>query len=161
MNSRELNLNVLAHHGALAGIMAIAGARLHQVQNKGFNPRMDDGYSRGELVRAAFCYLCLEVGDGDNKMVANPDQLSELSGADGEDAPWPWAPEWFKPKTPVENLERAGALIAAEIDRLQRAGAEARQLPLWIGIDFAEPDSERTVLRYQDGSVEVSKVHRT
>jgi hypothetical protein len=30
---------------------------------------------------------------------------------------------WWKPSTPVRNLEKAGALIAAEIDRL-RAGQE-------------------------------------
>jgi hypothetical protein len=29
---------------------------------------------------------------------------------------------WWKPSTdPIRNLERAGALIAAEIDRLERA----------------------------------------
>lgn len=36
-------------------------------------------------------------------------------------AAWPWDKEWWKPsKDQVRNLVKAGALIAAEIDRLQR-----------------------------------------
>jgi hypothetical protein len=35
---------------------------------------------------------------------------------------WPWDKEWWKPSDdPTRNLVKAGALIAAEIDRLQRA----------------------------------------
>lgn len=37
---------------------------------------------------------------------------------------WPWAVRWWKPKDPIRDLVRAGALIAAEIDRLQRKGAQ-------------------------------------
>jgi hypothetical protein len=34
---------------------------------------------------------------------------------------WPWDAEWWKPSPDsVRNLVKAGALIAAEIDRLQR-----------------------------------------
>lgn len=36
---------------------------------------------------------------------------------------WPWDEEWWKPSLdPIRNLEKAGALIAAEIDRLEAAG---------------------------------------
>jgi len=34
---------------------------------------------------------------------------------------WPWEASWWKPSDdPIRNLAKAGALIAAEIDRLQR-----------------------------------------
>jgi len=34
---------------------------------------------------------------------------------------WPWGSEWWKPsKDPIRDLVKAGALIAAEIDRLQK-----------------------------------------
>lgn len=34
---------------------------------------------------------------------------------------WPWHSSWWKPSDdPIRNLVKAGALIAAEIDRLQR-----------------------------------------
>lgn len=36
---------------------------------------------------------------------------------------WPWADDWWNPSDdPVRNLVKAGALIAAEIDRIQRQG---------------------------------------
>ena len=34
---------------------------------------------------------------------------------------WPWTAEWWKPRTKRENLVRAGALILAEVERLDRA----------------------------------------
>jgi hypothetical protein len=43
--------------------------------------------------------------------------------------PWPWEPEWDKRGSGdrMRDLVKAGALIAAEIDRLQRsAKAEGR-----------------------------------
>lgn len=33
---------------------------------------------------------------------------------------WPWDAKWWKPSDdPIKNLVKSGALIAAEIDRLQ------------------------------------------
>jgi hypothetical protein len=59
----------------------------------------------GELIDAAICY----AKDGP--------QLRH----DGAPEKWPWSLSWWKPKGRIRNLERAGALIAAEIDRLDRA----------------------------------------
>jgi hypothetical protein len=43
---------------------------------------------------------------------------------------WPWDASWWKPSNdPVRNLVKAGALIAAEIDRLQRAAASTDESP--------------------------------
>jgi len=40
---------------------------------------------------------------------------------------WPWDEEWWKPDNDaVRNLAKAGALIAAEIDRLQRLQPNTR-----------------------------------
>jgi hypothetical protein len=37
---------------------------------------------------------------------------------------WPWDERWWKPSNdPIRDLVKAGALIAAEIDRLQRSEA--------------------------------------
>ena len=38
---------------------------------------------------------------------------------DGAANLWPWAQDFWKPKDQLRNLVRAGALIAAAIDRLQ------------------------------------------
>ena len=42
---------------------------------------------------------------------------------------WPWEPEAWKPTYPVRDLVKAGALIAAEIDRLERANALSEERP--------------------------------
>lgn len=34
---------------------------------------------------------------------------------------WPWQRKWWKPKDPRRDLVRAGALIIAEIERIDRA----------------------------------------
>lgn len=87
------------------GAEHIARERLRQVQAEGYSSTHDDNHDNGELVRAAIAYLTC---DGPNY--------------DG-DKWWPWYDDSFKPDPtdPLHNLIRAGALIAAEIDRLIRA----------------------------------------
>ncbi|MEB3421767.1 hypothetical protein VK682_24660 [Salipiger manganoxidans] len=40
---------------------------------------------------------------------------------------WPWDRKWWKPTTPRRDLVKAGALIVAEIERLDRAALRAAQ----------------------------------
>ena len=40
---------------------------------------------------------------------------------------WPWAPSWWKPRDKRSNLIRAGALILADIERLDRATPTTQQ----------------------------------
>lgn len=87
------------------GAERIAAERRRQAEEEGFGDDCDDFYTSGELVRAALSYACA-AGPESRK----PDE-------------WPWPPEWWKPSGRVRNLEKAGALIAAEIDRLARAAA--------------------------------------
>lgn len=88
------------------GAALIAAERRRQVEAEGWTPEHDDAHDSGEMAVAATFYLDPPLGSGW-----------------GEGAPdgWPWEPEAWKPKDQVSNLIRAGALIAAEIDRLQRA----------------------------------------
>lgn len=74
----------------------------------------DDTHDQGELVAAAIIYANPPLGSG---------WAPEDEAPDG----WPWEPESYKPKDQISNLVRAGALIAAEIDRLQRAQPEPSQ----------------------------------
>lgn len=84
----------------MIGSKLIAQERQRQI-DEGWTPEHDDRHEHGELYIAASCYMCLD---------------------DFEDAPelWPWHRKWWKPKDRISNLVRAGAMIAAEIDRLQR-----------------------------------------
>lgn len=95
------------------GIELIAEERAAQVTREGWTAEHDDKHDAGELASAAACYT-----------VHASCQIHPYDGNGIEDIGtvpwWPWDRSWWKPKDPIRNLVRAGALIAAEIDRLQR-----------------------------------------
>lgn len=94
------------------GIESIAAERRRQVSDENWTPEHDDLHGSGEIAGAAACYAMRDLNIGDVRLGRNVQQIiGDL---------WPWAKAWWKPKTPRENLVRAGALIAAEIDRLDR-----------------------------------------
>ena len=95
----------------MTGAELIATERERQVRDEGWNPSHDDEHVEGELAYAAECYIMAAI---DPREWATPDEPPAL---------WPeeWHPDWWKPSVdPVRNLVKGGALIAAEIDRLQR-----------------------------------------
>lgn len=95
---------------AKTGVELIAAERQRQIEAEGWTPEHDDEYLHGELIRAAVCYA-LEPGTPIREHT--PPMWW----------PWTWSESWWKP-TPgdrIRELTKAGALIAAEIDRLQRA----------------------------------------
>ena len=93
-------------------IELIAAERQRQIDAEGWTPEHDDAeHYAGELVAAAICYAYHPFSD---ERLANPVPWR-----------WPWEPESWKPtpKDLIRELIKAGALIAAEIERLQRRGA--------------------------------------
>jgi hypothetical protein len=85
------------------GVALIADERHRQVEQEGWTPEHDDDHTQGELALAAMCYAI-----GHKSVQHAPVE-------------WPWEQHWWKPsRNPIKNLAKAGALIAAEIDRLQR-----------------------------------------
>lgn len=84
------------------GISLIAGERQRQICDEGYTTEHDDRHDREELARAAGAY-------------AVPTQ------------PWPWHSDGDRRKRHegdrIRQLTIAGALIAAEIDRLLRLKA--------------------------------------
>jgi hypothetical protein len=102
-------LNMCAHKN---GVGLIAAERKRQLDQEGWTTTHDDEHDAGELASAAACYAVeaackLHPYDG--------------IGTEGKTLPWwPWAQDHWKPKDPARDLVRAGALIAAEIDKLQR-----------------------------------------
>lgn len=87
-----------------SGVELIAKERDRQVSAEGFKASHDDGHDEGELIHAANCYLEF------------PLNIKSKVPRD-----WPWEKSWWKPSDDyVRNLTKAGALIAAEIDRVQR-----------------------------------------
>lgn len=90
------------------GISVIQKERRRQILEEGFSTKSDaENYPCGELADAAACYV---MRDYWRKFERNP----------SFHIMWPWEANWWKP-TPedrIKELAKAGALIAAEIDRL-------------------------------------------
>lgn len=84
----------------------IEAERQRQEEEEGFGPEHDDRHKDGELLMAARCYYAKA-----NTGVPIGDEIP---------AAWPWARQWWKPRSPVRDLERAGALVLAERARLSR-----------------------------------------
>lgn len=91
------------------GVFLIAKERERQQTEEGWIPEHDDCHERGELANAAACYAATHE--------ARCDFLARL---------WPFTREWWKPTYRIRELAKAGALIAAEIDRLVRLESHNR-----------------------------------
>ncbi|WP_445439789.1 ead/Ea22-like family protein [Citrobacter freundii] len=69
-----------------------------------WTPEHDDKYQNSELADAAACYAI----HAHNQGFSTP-------------AHWPWSPDWWKQSGARRDLVKAGALILAEIERIDRA----------------------------------------
>lgn len=109
-----------------SAIEAIAAERQRQVAVEGWSPEHDDYHGGGQLAQAAACYA----------MVTAQSPNDHRHGPFYPPQEWPWGADWWKPgfKRDVANrrrcLVKAGALIVAEIERLDRIAApESRTIP--------------------------------
>ena len=100
----------------LNAVQRIVAERQRQQRVEGFDLAHDDEHTNGELAGAAACYAAGAL----------------LANAQGLQA-WPWwdgngHPQWFKLTGDRErDLEKAGALILAELERLIRARKAAHK----------------------------------
>jgi hypothetical protein len=105
-----------------SGVEMIAAERERQVSSEGFTPEHDDWFNSGQtasLTRASMAYA-----DVTRKQLLGATQEYAFCHSA---AYWPWDSGWWKPSSdPIRNLVKAGALIAAEIDRLKRQIEEAQ-----------------------------------
>lgn len=112
------------------GIVRIAAERERQVTAEGWTPDHDDQHQECELAIAAACYaapysikadVCRLVPCGCREAIC--EHFGGSVERRGWQDPWPWDEEWDKrgKHNRIKSLAIAGALIAAEIDRLLRA----------------------------------------
>jgi hypothetical protein len=91
------------------GAALIARERLRQIQKEGWTIEHDDTHRKGELLDAGLCYIYAAINVGHPAMLAPPRE-------------WPWDRQDWKPSDDrLKNIVRAGALFAAEADRILRA----------------------------------------
>lgn len=94
-----------------AAMNLIQAERNRQIQAEQFDPGHDDDHVNGELFQAANAYLENHLGNATKNSAGVP-------------ANWPFEAEWFKPRSPIQDLTRAGALFLAEKERLLRISAD-------------------------------------
>lgn len=97
----------------MTGAELIAQERQKQIEEEKYDREGDKIFnSNEELAKAAVCYAL----PNDNKFY----------NYDGKPVLWPWHKQHYKPSfnNRIHELIKAGALIAAEIDRLQSLGEE-------------------------------------
>ena len=99
----------------------IAGERRRQIEAEGWTPAHDDKHANAELACAAAayashsaCFRDAEECGVDYRTMQPPPE-------------WPWSLEWWKPTDRRRDLIKAGALIVAEIERIDRADRAAQE----------------------------------
>jgi hypothetical protein len=92
----------------------VLAERKRQIDGEGTVAEMDDQYTSRELAAAAVCYI---------EAASYPAGMKPTG--------WPWAAEWWKPTDYRRNLVKAGALLLAEIERLDRAAPPAMTREAW------------------------------
>ena len=100
----------------------VLAERERQQSAEGWTPEHDNAHVNGQMALAAACYAA-------NSML-RPDQneLDRYREAELRRRFWPWHASWWKPKDSRRDLVRAGALIIAEIERLDRLATLAADL---------------------------------
>ena len=102
----------------MAGAELIAAERTRQVVEERWTSAHDDTHDQGSLSAAACCYAALARRQADGTIKTCADNIGAPRG-------WPWDHyDWHPSDDPIRNLVKAGALIAAEIDRLQRVAVQ-------------------------------------
>jgi hypothetical protein len=101
-------------------ILAIRAERNRQIEVEGWSEAHDDEHnSGGELAAAAACYLRQVAAYASMRLRGARISLGDYRETDPIQG-WPWARAWWKPKDPKRDLIRVGAMVVAELERLER-----------------------------------------
>ncbi|WP_051643991.1 hypothetical protein [Kosakonia radicincitans] len=122
--SMKEHIALAAENAALsAALTDIIAERQRQQSVEGWTPEHDDKHINGEMAFAAASYAF-------HAAAAMWDLEDCGTEYDSHPAPknWPWEPEWWKPTTQRRDLVKAAALIAAEIERIDRAARKSEQV---------------------------------
>ncbi len=106
----------LEYRTVTAAAADVLAERQRQVTTEGWSPKHDDQYKNTELAFAASCYAF-------HAAAASWDLEDNGIPYDSHPVPkqWPWEPSWWRPTDARRDLVKAGALILAEIERIDRA----------------------------------------
>ncbi|MHC7877237.1 hypothetical protein ACYA12_01600 [Klebsiella pneumoniae] len=99
-------------------VQSVIAERQRQQSAEGWTSKHDDRHDNNELAFAASCYAF-------HSAAATWDFEDDGTPYGIHTAPknWPWDSRWWKPTNPRRDLVKAGALILAEIERIDRQEA--------------------------------------
>lgn len=142
----------------MTGADLIARERARQIEEEGFDAEHDDEHhGQGDLVRAAICYAMPErlyeaVGTGEGFEFVDPwpwdssEDKRRVCGTerDGETAQGELPdPESYSTVERLNLLSKAGALIAAEIDRVLREEERVKAALAGAASELTEGSEEK------------------
>lgn len=87
--------------------------RQRHAEVEGWTDEHDDDHDLGELADAAAVYSMSPAG-------REKYEADRMAPKKWPPAWWPWQHQWFKPKDRRRDLVRAGSLLIAEIQRIDR-----------------------------------------
>ncbi|HEY4112901.1 MAG TPA: hypothetical protein VGM17_02465 [Rhizomicrobium sp.] len=108
-------------------IEEIAAERNRQISGEGYTLAHDDAHERGEIGAGAAAYAFAASLQLSFPRLLGPnakawhDDAAHGSAVGLVQQAWPWPRHQFKPGTARRNLVKAGAMIVAEIGRVDRA----------------------------------------
>lgn len=136
-NSLSLNCAIKSVEAALAQGTSLSIAendvlaeRARQITEEKFPAEWDDLYRNKELERAAACFAL--YGTIPSPLRAHFERVGLGMASSDEIAAytifrlWPFKWSWWKPENPRRALVKAGALILAAIERIDRAAREEK-----------------------------------
>lgn len=92
----------------------ITAERERQIEVEGWTHAHDDAHTEGEMANAAACYAAAGRTSRNAYTGNVKDEIHNRF--------WPWSRKWWKPTGGARRcLVKAGALIVAEIERLDRS----------------------------------------
>lgn len=104
LEAAEKRLAELEARAFNPAILDVIAERQRQQSVEGWTPEHDDQYGKSQLLWASSCYL-----------------LNTIQPFNRIPMDWPWDSSWWKPTNSRRDLVKAGALILAEIERIDRA----------------------------------------
>ena len=100
------------------GIDLIAEERKRQIEVKGYDEQHDSEHKVSELIDAAMAYVDAARSDYMNETEGLHPEVLEQHYDSIKQLTWRWDDKSFKPTTCLKDLIKAGAFVAAAIDRL-------------------------------------------
>lgn len=110
--NRIQEINTRLSEGKKSGVQLIAEERMRQINVEGWTTEHDATHQEGQMAMAAAVYAWPHT-----YMSTGAPRCAIITKREL----WPWDEKWYKPnqrENKVADLIKAGALIAAEIDRL-------------------------------------------